>query len=189
MKKILVIDNYDSFTYNLVYLLRKYADVTVLKNDQVSKEQAAEYDKLLFSPGPGIPVEAGNMCALIQEFAGKKPILGICLGHQAIGEIFGGQLKNLSHVYHGIATPITLKSETAYIFKDVPVQFDAGRYHSWVVDGSTMPEILEVTAVDNAGMVMGLKHKDYDIIGLQFHPESIMTEHGETMITNWVNHE
>jgi anthranilate synthase component II len=188
MKNILVVDNYDSFTYNLVYLLRKYADVTVLKNDQINSEQAALFDKLLFSPGPGIPVEAGNMCPLIKDFVGLKPMLGICLGHQAIGEVFGGQLKNLSHVYHGVATSVTVKSTDAYIFNDIPAQFNAGRYHSWVVDNINVPDTLEITATDNSGMIMGLKHKKYDINGLQFHPESIMTEHGEKLIENWVNH-
>jgi anthranilate synthase component 2 len=188
MKNILVVDNYDSFTYNLVYLLRKFAEVTVLKNDQVNAEHVTKFDKLLFSPGPGIPMEAGNMCALIKEFADKKPMLGICLGHQAIGEVFGGQLKNLSHVFHGIATPINITSGNAYIFKDVPAHFNVGRYHSWVVDTFNLPDILEITATDNEGMIMGLRHKEFDITGLQFHPESIMTEHGEKLIENWVKH-
>ena len=187
MKKILVIDNYDSFTYNLVYLLRRHAGVVVLKNDKVTVSQAEEFDKILFSPGPGIPAEAGNMCNLIRHFTGIKPMLGICLGHQAIGEVFGGKLQNLSKVYHGIATPVKLLNNGAYLFKGIPEIISVGRYHSWVVDSTVVPDVLEVTATDNNGLVMALAHKQYDINGLQFHPESIMTEFGETMITNWVN--
>ena len=187
MKKILVVDNYDSFTYNLVYLLRRHADITVKKNDQVTFADAEQFHKILFSPGPGIPAEAGNMCALIKHFAGVKPILGVCLGHQAIGQVFGGTLQNLDKVYHGIATPVILNHRRNYLFNNVPETFLAGRYHSWVVDSKSIPHDLEVTACDNDGMIMALAHKVYDINGLQFHPESIMTEYGETMIQNWVN--
>lgn len=187
MKKILVIDNYDSFTYNLVHLLVKYADVTVVKNDEVNMEEVKKYDKILFSPGPGIPEEAGQMLDVIKQFAGKIPMLGICLGHQAIGEVFGGTLKNLSKVYHGVSTAVYLTGKENYLFNTVPDSFIVGRYHSWVVDEKTFPEDLTVTALDDSGMVMALSHNKYDINGVQFHPESIMTEHGETMIRNWVS--
>ena len=187
MKKILVIDNYDSFTYNLVYLLRRYAEVTVVKNDKVDIGKAERHDKILFSPGPGIPSEAGQMCELIRIWAGYKPMLGICLGQQAIGEVFGGSLINLSKVFHGIATPIDVIAKGQYLFKDIPNTFTVGRYHSWVVDSKTVPSSLQVTAVDSEGMVMGLSHREFDIHGLQFHPESIMTEYGDKMIENWVN--
>lgn len=187
-KKILVIDNYDSFTYNLVHLLLKYADVTVVKNDKVKMDEVKQYDKILFSPGPGIPEEAGQMLEVIKQFAASKPMLGICLGHQAIGEVFGGKLKNLSKVYHGIATPVHITAKNNYLFEGVPETFAVGRYHSWVVDEKNAPVDVTVTALDDSGMIMGLSHNKYDINGLQFHPESIMTEHGDTLIRNWVNH-
>jgi anthranilate synthase component 2 len=188
MKKILVIDNYDSFTYNLVHLLLKYAEVKVVMNDEVDMEEVKRFDKILFSPGPGIPVEAGQMIEVIKTFAGSKPMLGICLGHQAIGEVYGGKLKNLSKVYHGVSTPIKITSKNNYLFKNIPESFEAGRYHSWVVDEKSVPTEIEVTAVDASGMIMALAHSKYDINGVQFHPESIMTEYGDTLIGNWVNH-
>jgi len=188
MKKILVIDNYDSFTYNLVHLLLKYAEVKVVMNDEVDMEEVKRFDKILFSPGPGIPEEAGQMIEVIKTFAGSKPMLGICLGHQAIGEVYGGKLKNLSKVYHGVSTPIKVMARNNYLFKNIPESFEAGRYHSWVVDEKSVPSEIEVTAVDASGMIMALSHTKYDINGVQFHPESIMTEHGDTLIGNWVNH-
>ena len=188
MKKILVVDNYDSFTYNLVYLLRRYAAVTVMKNDEADESHISGFEKILFSPGPGIPSEAGNMCALIRKFAGVKPILGICLGHQAIAEVFGGKLQNLSAVYHGLSKPVLVEPRSAYIFDDMPDTFLAGRYHSWAVVPGSIPDELQVTAVDDKGIIMALKHRTKDINGVQFHPESIMTEHGEKIIANWVNH-
>ena len=188
MKKILVIDNYDSFTYNLVYLLRQFDDVQaeVVRNDFVKMEEVKAYDKILFSPGPGIPEEAGLMCTVIKEYAGKKPMLGVCLGHQAIGEVFGSKLKNLSTVFHGIATDIFVKNHGG-IFKGVPDKFKAGRYHSWVIDENNLSDELEVTATDDNNLIMAVAHKKYDIQGVQFHPESILTEHSETMMSNWIN--
>jgi anthranilate synthase component 2 len=188
MKSILVIDNYDSFTYNLVYLLNKYAQVTVVKNDEVAVPQVEQCDKILFSPGPGIPIEAGSMCALIKQFATAKPMLGICLGHQAIAEVFGASLENLSTVYHGLSTPVTVKPKSSYLFDDLPDRFPVGRYHSWAVAPDTVPDILEVTAYDDNGIIMAIRHRVYDISGVQFHPESIMTECGDKIIKNWVNH-
>ncbi|MBL0309819.1 MAG: aminodeoxychorismate/anthranilate synthase component II [Bacteroidetes bacterium] len=188
MKKILVIDNYDSFTYNLVHLLLPHAEVKVVKNDEVNMDQVKEFDKILFSPGPGIPEEAGQMIAVIKEFTSIKPMLGICLGHQAIGEIFGGKLKNLSKVYHGVSTPVKITKPEHYLFKNIPERFEVGRYHSWVVDETSISQELLVTAVDDSGMIMGISHNEYDINGVQFHPESIMTEYGATLIQNWVNH-
>ncbi len=188
MKKILVIDNYDSFTYNLVYLLRQFEDVTVdvVRNDFVEMEAVKNYDKLLFSPGPGIPEEAGLMCEVIKEYAGKKSMLGVCLGHQAIGEVFGSKLKNLTKVFHGIATDIFVKDSNG-VFKDVPKTFKAGRYHSWVIDENNLSDDLEVTATDENNLIMAVAHKKYDIQGVQFHPESILTEHSVTMMSNWIN--
>lgn len=188
MIKILVIDNYDSFTYNLVHLLLKYAEVKVVKNDEVNMDEANSFDKILFSPGPGIPDEAGQMIDVIKHFAGKKSMLGICLGHQAIGEVFGGKLKNLSKVYHGVSTPVEITDTKHYLFRGIPQRYEVGRYHSWVVDEKNIPQEISVIATDDAGMVMALAHNKYDINGVQFHPESIMTEHGDTLIRNWVNH-
>ena len=186
--KILVIDNYDSFTYNLVYLLRQFENVQVdvVRNDFVEMKAVKNYDKLLFSPGPGIPEEAGLMCAVIKEYAGKKPMLGVCLGHQAIGEVFGSKLKNLSKVFHGIATDILVKHSDG-VFKNVPQKFKAGRYHSWVIDEANLSDELEVTATDDNNLIMAVAHKKYDIQGVQFHPESILTEHSVTMMSNWIN--
>jgi anthranilate synthase component 2 len=188
MKSVLVIDNYDSFTYNLVYLLKQFDDVRVevVRNDCVKMDSIQDYDKILFSPGPGIPQEAGMMCDVIREFAALKPMLGVCLGHQAIGEVFGSKLKNLTRVFHGIATDIFLQ-RTDGIFKDVPKSFKAGRYHSWVIDETSLSDELEVTATDENNLIMAVAHKKYDIQGVQFHPESILTEHSATMMSNWIN--
>lgn len=194
--KILVFDNYDSFTYNLVHLIKKISDATVdvYRNDEIPLEKVAEYDKIVLSPGPGLPSEAGMLLSLIKEYAPTKSILGVCLGHQAIGEVFGGTLVNLSTVYHGIATPMQkVKQEnkrgaaTADLFKDLPDTIEVGRYHSWVVDEKTFPEVLEVTAVDDNGLIMALKHKVYDVQGVQFHPESVLTPQGEAILRNWLN--
>ena len=189
MKKILVIDNYDSFTYNLVHLLLTSGEVSVdvLRNDKLSLETPAGYDKLVFSPGPGIPEEAGLMCRLIREYAGKKPILGVCLGHQAIGEVFGSKLRNLSRVYHGIATDVFVKTDD-YIFNGMKPVFKAGRYHSWVIDENDLSPQLELLASDKEGMIMAVRHKTYDIRGLQFHPESVLTEQSDVLMRNWVNY-
>lgn len=195
--KILVFDNYDSFTYNLVHLVEKITGtkVDVYRNDQITLDKVAGYDKIILSPGPGIPEEAGLLLPLIAQYAPTKSILGVCLGHQAIGQAFGGQLTNLSEVYHGVAMPVQVLeeqrspngTERASLFAGLPRTFDVGRYHSWVVDQAQFPEVLEVTAVDDHGYIMALRHKQYDVQGVQFHPESVLTPEGETILRNWLN--
>lgn len=222
---ILVFDNYDSFTYNLVHLVEKiiHGKVTVYRNDEIPLEKVKEFDKIILSPGPGIPEEAGLLLPLIKEYAPSKSILGVCLGHQAIGESFGGKLTNLSTVFHGVATPIRLvkrettdvKTETTKqaaandltshdsrftmhasrltphvsrtLFSDLPEVIEVGRYHSWVVAKEGFPSELEITAVDDNGFIMGLQHKKFDVQGVQFHPESILTPQGEVIVRNWLN--
>ncbi len=185
--KILVFDNYDSFTYNLVQYLERVsnAKVEVHRNDKISLEKINAYDKILLSPGPGIPSEAGILLEVIKEFSPKKSILGVCLGQQAIGEVFGGKLKNLDSVYHGVATDMEIVKEDL-LFKNIPKTFKAGRYHSWVVDEKNFPAELEITVRDENGYVMGLHHKKFDVRGVQFHPESVLTEYGLQIIENWV---
>jgi anthranilate synthase component II len=187
--KILVIDNYDSFTYNLVHALKKFdgVTVTVKRNDEVAESDPDLYDKIVFSPGPGLPEEAGSMLSIIQNYAGKKPMLGVCLGHQAIGESFGGTLQNMNDVLHGIATPIHVVSKS-YLFENMPETFNAGRYHSWIVEKETLPAILEITSLDDEDRIMSFQHREFDIQGVQFHPESILTPLGETILENWVRH-
>jgi anthranilate synthase component II len=189
MNKILVIDNYDSFTYNLVHYIAKLTgrNPDVFRNDEISPDAVGKYDKILLSPGPGIPVEAGICLDLIRRYAADKSILGICLGHQAIGEAFGARLTNLSTVYHGLATPVTIKDYAEPLFKGLPERFTAGRYHSWVVAPDDLPACFAVTCVDDSGIIMGISHKQYDVRGLQFHPESVLTEHGIEIIKNWLN--
>ncbi|MEI6680896.1 MAG: aminodeoxychorismate/anthranilate synthase component II, partial [Mariniphaga sp.] len=172
--KILVIDNYDSFTYNLVHALKKMEGVTVevKRNDEVAKEDPDLFDKIVFSPGPGLPEEAGSMLSVIRNYAGKKPMLGVCLGHQAIGEAFGGTLQNMNDVLHGISTPITIVANS-YLFDNIPEVFNAGRYHSWIVEKESLPETLEITSIDKEGRIMSFQHKIFDIQGVQFHPESV----------------
>ena len=185
--KIVIIDNYDSFTYNLSHLVKALgAEVTVYRNDQFQMEQLEAFDKIILSPGPGIPSEAGLLLDVIKAYAGKKPILGVCLGHQAIGESFGGQLTNLSEVYHGVATPATITADD-YLFAGRPQRIEVGRYHSWVVDADTLPACLEVTSVSDEGYIMSLRHKEYDIRGIQYHPESVLTADGKQIIQNWLN--
>lgn len=194
--KILVFDNYDSFTYNLVHLVEKitHSKVDVFRNDQIALEKVKEYDKIILSPGPGIPEEAGLLLPLIKEYAATKSILGVCLGHQAIGEAFGGTLTNLSSVFHGVATPIKIvKRQSAVVsasrndlFKDLPDEIEVGRYHSWVVSNENFPAELEITAEDETGMIMALQHKTYDVQGVQFHPESVLTPKGEVILRNWL---
>lgn len=187
MKKILVIDNYDSFTYNLVHYLEELeCTVTVLRNDEVDLEEIKHYDKILLSPGPGIPEEAGLLKAIIKEYAPSKSILGICLGQQAIGEVFGGHLNNLKKVYHGVATKVTLAVTDESLFKGLPNEITVGRYHSWVVNRE-LPEVLEATSFDENGEVMSLRHRHYDVRGVQFHPESVLTPDGKKILENWVN--
>ncbi|MCC5932544.1 MAG: aminodeoxychorismate/anthranilate synthase component II [Cyclobacteriaceae bacterium] len=189
--KILVLDNYDSFVYNLVHIIRELGydeALDVYRNDKIEVAQAEAYDKILLSPGPGIPSEAGIMIPLIEKMADHKSILGICLGHQAIGEVFGAELINLTNVYHGVGTPIHRTNEEDYIFQHVPVTFNVCRYHSWAVKKETIHGSLAITALDEDQIVMGLRHKEYDVRGLQFHPESILTEHGKILIKNWLEH-
>lgn len=193
--KILVFDNYDSFTYNLVHLVEKitHQEVDVYRNDELPMEKAKAYDKIILSPGPGVPSEAGMLLPLIKEYAASKSILGVCLGHQAIGEAFGGQLTNLSTVFHGVATDIVVHNESAAtpdprpsLFDGLPSRLSVGRYHSWVIDEKNFPAELEVTARDANHYIMALQHKTYDIQGVQFHPESVLTPDGEKMIANWL---
>ncbi len=210
--KILVFDNYDSFTYNLVHLVEKilHQKVDVYRNDQIPLENVKGYDKIILSPGPGIPGEAGLLLPLIKEYASSKSILGVCLGHQAIGEAFGGKLVNLSEVYHGVATPVkVVKRQTANgkrqtanadggansrltshvsrnLFEGLPEEFEAGRYHSWIVSEENFPEELEITARDDNNFIMGLRHKTFDVQGVQFHPESVLTPKGEDILRNWL---
>ena len=185
--KILVLDNYDSFTYNLVQYIRElgFQDVEVHRNDAISIDAVAEYDAIVLSPGPGLPADAGIMPELIRRYAPSKPIFGVCLGQQAIGEAFGGRLENLSQVFHGVDTPIQVLTADEPLFRGLPQVFRAGRYHSWVVKKENFPDELEVTAEDESGAIMALRHKHYNVRGVQFHPESIMTEHGRQMLANF----
>jgi anthranilate synthase component II len=185
---VLVFDNYDSFTYNLVHLVEKilHQRVEVHRNDQLPLEKVKDYDKIILSPGPGIPEEAGLLLPLLKEYAASKSILGVCLGHQAIGEAFGGKLENLSTVYHGVATPIKLTDIKSRLFTGMPGQFEVGRYHSWIVTEKGLPAELEITARDENGFIMAMQHKQYDVQGVQFHPESVLTPDGETILRNWL---
>ena len=204
--KILVFDNYDSFTYNLVHLVEKitHEKVDVYRNDQLPLEKVKDYDKIILSPGPGIPEEAGLLLPLITEYASSKSILGVCLGHQAIGQAFGGELINLSSVLHGVATPVrVVRRQTSNVkvnevsrltsqvsrnlFEGLPDELEVGRYHSWVVSKENFPRELEITAEDESGMIMGLQHSTYDVQGVQFHPESVLTPMGEQIMRNWLN--
>lgn len=187
MKKTVIIDNYDSFTYNLVHLVRELGtEISVYRNDQFKLEDLEEFDKIILSPGPGIPSEAGLMMEVIRTYAGRKPILGVCLGEQGIGETFGGTLTNLGEVFHGVQTPAHIIKDD-YIFEGLPETVMVGRYHSWVVDSNGFPDCLEILAVSDEGQVMALRHRDMDIRGVQFHPESVLTPDGKTMIYNWLN--
>ncbi|WP_303920075.1 aminodeoxychorismate/anthranilate synthase component II [Draconibacterium sediminis] len=187
--KILVIDNYDSFTYNLVHAIKKISGqpVDVFRNDQIALEEIDKYDKIVLSPGPGIPEEAGLLLDIIKAYAPKKSMLGVCLGHQAIGEAFGGKLHNMNRVLHGIATPVKQTGINSPLFKGLPESFDVGRYHSWIVQNEQLPECFEVTSYDEDGLVMSMQHKEYDVQSVQFHPESVLTPLGEKMIENWLN--
>ena len=185
--KIVIIDNYDSFTYNLSHLVKSLgAQVTVLRNDRFDLPQIEQFDKIILSPGPGIPSEAGLLLDVIRNYAGRKSMLGVCLGHQAIGEVFGDSLENLSEVFHGVATEGTQFGKD-YIFKGLPERIVMGRYHSWVVSREAFPECLEITAVSDEGQIMALRHRRFDIHGIQFHPESVLTPCGETIIRNFIN--
>lgn len=186
--KILVFDNYDSFTYNLVHLVEYITGekVDVFRNDAIPLEKIDQYDKIILSPGPGIPEEAGLLLPLIKEYAATKSILGVCLGHQAIAEAFGGKIINLENVYHGVATKIELLNKCTKIFQGMPDEIEAGRYHSWIVSDDKLPDTLEVTARDEKGYIMALQHKELDVCSVQFHPESVLTEHGERILRNWL---
>ncbi len=185
--KIAVIDNYDSFTYNLVHLVRSLnVEVDVVRNDKFKIEDLSCYDKILLSPGPGIPSEAGLLLNVIKAYAGKKPLLGVCLGHQAIAEVFGGTLRNLQNVYHGVATPCRVVADDI-LFNGLPKEFEVGRYHSWVVDRDSLPTCLEVTSESPDGEIMSLRHRELDVRGVQFHPESVLTPVGKQIISNWID--
>ncbi|WP_271855463.1 anthranilate synthase component II [Patiriisocius marinus] len=184
---IIVIDNYDSFVYNLVHYLEElHCTVTVVRNDQFHLEDLERYDKILLSPGPGIPDEAGLLKKVIKTYAGRKPILGVCLGQQAIGEVFGGSLSNLSKVFHGVSTTAEILVDDEPLFKGLGNQIEIGRYHSWVVDKENFPPSLEITSLDDNGQIMSLRHRELDIRGVQFHPESVLTPKGKEMIKNWI---
>jgi len=187
--KILVLDNYDSFTYNLVHLLKELTkgSVDVYRNDEITLEEIEKYDKILISPGPGVPHQAGITLKMITHFAPSKSIFGVCLGCQAIGEAFGGSLINLDTVYHGVETKIIVLDKNEKLFAEIPVTFTAGRYHSWVVDDKSLPSDLRITASDEKGSVMALSHNTFDVRGVQFHPESVMTKYGRQIIKNWIN--
>ncbi|MDN3677343.1 aminodeoxychorismate/anthranilate synthase component II [Flavobacterium paronense] len=188
MKKIAVIDNYDSFTYNLVHYLEDLnTQVTVLRNDEFELEELQAFDKILLSPGPGIPDEAGLLKAVISKYAESKSILGVCLGQQAIGEVFGGSLINLDKVYHGVATKVTQSVIDESLYNGLPNEFEVGRYHSWVVAVANFPTVLEITSTDANGQIMSLRHKKLDVKGVQFHPESVLTPFGKQILENWVN--
>jgi anthranilate synthase component II len=186
--KIMVLDNYDSFTYNLVHILKELTGgpVDVYRNDEIGIDAAAGYDKIIISPGPGVPDEAGITKKLIGHVAPSKSILGVCLGCQAIAEVFGGSLINLDRVYHGVMTEINVTSNEDVLFHDIPAKFQAGRYHSWVVNEKDLPSDLRITARDDEGLIMALSHVEYDVKGVQFHPESVMTEYGKKILRNWL---
>lgn len=186
--KLLVLDNYDSFVYNIVHIIRElgYGDhMDIVRNDKISLNEVEKYDKILLSPGPGIPSEAGILLDIIKTYGPEKSILGVCLGHQAIGEVYGASLINLSEVYHGLAISTKIVTKDS-IFDQVPEQFKSGRYHSWAVNPDSDLSKLVVTAIDDNGNIMALKHKEYDVKGVQFHPESVLTEHGKTILENWL---
>lgn len=188
--KILLFDNYDSFTYNLYHLVKELTDgdVDVFRNDKISLKEIDKYDRIILSPGPGLPKESGILLSLIKEYASSKAILGVCLGEQAIAESFGGKLINMAKVYHGVATPIYITDKNNPLFQNIPDGFHAGRYHSWVVSNENFPKELTITARDEQGMVMALQHRTYDLCGVQFHPESILTPIGNKIIANWLHH-
>jgi len=188
MKKIVIIDNYDSFTYNLAHLVKELRfEVDVKRNDKFEMKDLEPYDKIILSPGPGIPSDAGQLMDVIRTYAGRKPMLGVCLGHQAIAEVFGAKLINLNEPFHGVQTAIGHYGKD-YLFDGLEDIFKVGRYHSWVVDKATLPSCLTITAVSNEGYIMALKHKEYDIHGIQFHPESILTPCGKQIMQNFLNH-
>ena len=186
--KIVIIDNYDSFTYNLAHLVKELeAEVTVFRNDQFQLSELDRFDKIILSPGPGIPSEAGLLMDVIRKYAGRKPMLGVCLGHQAIGEAFGAVLENLKEVYHGVQTSVEIITDDS-LFTGLPREIQVGRYHSWVVSPDGFPAELEITARDASGQIMALRHRKYDVRGIQFHPESVLTPERHTIIRNFLYH-
>jgi len=187
--KILIFDNYDSFTYNLLHAVKSlgYNEVDVIRNDKIDLSAVAQYDKIILSPGPGLPKEAGLLMPLIRQYAETKSILGVCLGHQALGEVFGAKLENIPFVFHGVQTPVDIIAHD-YLFDGIPDEILVGRYHSWIVSKENFPASLEITAVDKAGDVMALKHRQFDLHGVQFHPESILTPEGIRVIQNFLQH-
>jgi anthranilate synthase component 2 len=187
MKNVLVLDNYDSFVYNLVYLLKELgAHVDVFRNDKITLEEVGKYDQILLSPGPGIPSEAGIMMELLKEYKSTKKILGVCLGHQAIAEAFGSELQNMGEVLHGVTTECQVLDPAERLFLDIPARFEVCRYHSWTVIPGSMPTDLKITAQDDTGYVLAEAHQQYDVRGVQFHPEAYLTQHGLQMIKNWM---
>lgn len=188
MEKVLILDNYDSFTYNLVHYVEANPnyEVDVFRNDEISLEEVGNYETIILSPGPGLPEDAGILKDVIEKYASSKKILGVCLGMQAIGEVYGGELINLDDVFHGVATPITVTDSSDLLFKGLPDKFDIGRYHSWVVSKENFPKELTITSVEENNQIMSLKHKEYNLYGVQFHPESILTEYGKEMINNFL---
>lgn len=189
MKKILLLDNYDSFTYNLVQYIEELTgySITVIRNDKITVEEVEEYDILFLSPGPGVPKDAGILIPLIQEYSGKKPIFGVCLGLQAMAEAFGGELTNLSRVFHGVATDVSILDKNEALFNGIPNPFDAGRYHSWVATKASLPDCFRITAIDaDEGEIMAITHKEHFTKAVQFHPESILTPDGKKMIQNFL---
>ncbi|RLD27136.1 MAG: aminodeoxychorismate/anthranilate synthase component II [Bacteroidetes bacterium] len=185
--KVLVIDNYDSFTYNLVHYLKDLdCEVTVMRNDKLTLKEVKPFDKIVLSPGPGIPEEAGLLKSIIKKYASTKSILGVCLGQQAIAEVFNGKIINLETVYHGVATKINITVNDESLFNELNKEIEVGRYHSWIVD-TNLPEELEVTSLDENGQIMSLRHKEYDVKSVQFHPESVLTPNGKQILKNWIN--
>ena len=189
MKKILIFDNYDSFTYNLLHTVQSlgHTDVDVIRNDRMTLEEVERYDKIILSPGPGLPEEAGLLLPLIRQYAATKSILGVCLGHQAIGQLFGAKLENIPHVFHGVQTPAQIVAED-YLFAGLPEEMEVGRYHSWIVSSENFPSELQITALDKEGTIMALRHRTLDLHGVQFHPESILTPQGTAIIRNFLDY-
>src|SRR5690554_3874203 len=189
MKKILIFDNYDSFTYNLLHTVQSlgHTDVDVIRNDRMTLEEVERYDKIILSPGPGLPEEAGLLLPLIERYAATKCILGVCLGHQAIGQLFGAKLENIPHVFHGVQTPAQIVAED-YLVAGLPEEMEVGRYHSWIVSSENFPSELQITALDKEGTIMALRHRTLDLHGVQFHPESILTPEGTAIIRNFLDH-
>ncbi len=186
--KILILDNYDSFTYNLLHYMQEITEIEidVFRNDKISIAEVERYSHIILSPGPGLPVDAGIMCELIQKYGSTKKILGVCLGHQAIAEVYGAKLENMAEVMHGVSSQIKIVVQEEKLFSGLPATIDVGRYHSWIVSNNNLPGCLQITSIDTQNRIMSLRHKSYDICGIQFHPESILTPYGKEMLKNWL---